>query len=429
MDIRPFKGWRYNTDAQTDISDKVAPPYDILSADDKKRLLAGSERNIVAVDLPHVPPKELGPESEYDQAAERLADWQQDGVLVQEDAPAIYVYDQTYTWAGKTYTRRCILAGVRATPLGEDVMPHEHTFAGPKADRLKLTEKTQTQLSPIFGFYNDPGRQVAVAIEAAQLGEPVATAEIGGVREALWPVTDPAAIERIASALADEKAYIADGHHRYTTAMNYAASLRDAGTIDADHEANFVMFALVASDDPGLVVLPTHRVVAGLDESFTLARLTQEATGFAFQPVDLKGLDLADADAALDAYGQGALLLIGPGGSEAVIGKLTDGDRMVEIAPTEPDAWRNLNVAILHELLLDRALAPWRSEATEVTYTPDGNAARDACQNGQAQLAVCLQGTPPSAVQAIADAGANMPHKSTYFYPKLTTGMVLKPLA
>lgn len=149
MDIRPFRGWHF---PGSDVSKTIAPPYDILNQQDKDQLLARSSDNIIAVDLPHVPPKDLGPEEAYLGAAKLLNEWKKSGVLVQEKAPALYAYEQSYSWAGKTFSRRAMFAGVRSTPLGEDVIPHEHTFDGPKADRLKLTECTKTQLSPILVF-------------------------------------------------------------------------------------------------------------------------------------------------------------------------------------------------------------------------------------------------------------------------------------
>ena len=255
MDIRPFAGWRYRTETG-DVSALVAPPYDILSADDKDRLARQSDQNIVLVDLPHVPPKELGPPQAYAQSAALLRAWQAQGVLGAEEGPAIYVYDQTYTWAGRTYTRRAMIAAVRATPLGEDVLPHEHTFAGPKADRLRLTELTRTQLSPIFGFYEDPQGRAQALLDVAASGLPVNTADLDATRESLWAVEDPEIIARIAQVLADQPVYIADGHHRYTTALNYIESLAKDGELPADHPGRFVMFALVAIPCPAVSRYP-----------------------------------------------------------------------------------------------------------------------------------------------------------------------------
>jgi uncharacterized protein (DUF1015 family) len=424
MEIRPFRGWRY---AATDVSALIAPPYDILDAADKAALLGRSADNIVAVDMPHVPPNEPGPAGEYEAAAATLAEWNASGRMVQDPRPALYVYQQTYTRAGKTYCRRAILAGVRATDFGKDVIPHEHTFAGPMADRLKLTECTGMQLSPIFGFYNDPAGQVGNALARPAAGEPAASGTLAGVQEKLWILDDPKALAAIAAALKNEPVFIADGHHRYTTAMNYAKSLRRAGRIDHDHETNFVMFALVARTDPGLLILPTHRLVAGLKADFTFAKL-RNALGAAFdsRKLDPAKVDLSDADAALRPYGPATIAVID--GNEIWTLKLIDPAAMQAVAPNECDAWRALDVAILQELVIDRALSPWKTGDFAVTYTPDGAKALSAVRSGRARLAFCLQGTSLSAIETIALAGATMPHKSTYFYPKLATGMVLKPL-
>ena len=424
MEIRPFRGWRY---AAAEISPFIAPPYDILDADDKAALLRRSPDNIVAVDMPHVPPKELGPAEKYEAAAALLARWKSTGVMRQDARPAVYVYEQSYTWAGKRYCRRAMLAGVRATDFGQDVIPHEHTFAGPKADRLKLTECTGMQLSPIFGFYNDPRGQVGELLARAAGGTPAAVATLAGVQEKLWVLDDPAALAAVAAAMKNEPVFIADGHHRYTTAMNYAKALRQAGAIDENHETNFVMFALVSRTDPGLLILPTHRLVTGLTREFTFAGL-RAALGNTFEvrPVEAGKADLADADAFLKPFGPAAMAVLD--GEDVWAVRLTDPAAMNAVAPDECDAWRALDVSILQELVIERGLSAWKGPDFAVTYTPDGLKAAAAVRSGQARLAFCLQGTPLSAVETIARAGATMPHKSTYFYPKLATGMVLKPI-
>jgi len=423
MDIRPFRGWRY---ARRDLTGLLAPPYDVLSAEQKARLLAGDEQNIVAVDLPHVPPKTPGPDAVYAAAAEQLRSWQADGTIVQADAAAVYVYDQTYEWAGAVYTRRALLAGVRATPLGpdQDIIPHEHTFAGPKADRLKLARQTCMQLSPIFGFFDDDGT-VDGLLAAATQGEPDAVGELDGVKQSLRAITDSAVIGAIRRALAATPVFIADGHHRYTTAMTYRDHLRAAGLIDDEHEANFVLFALVRRNDPGLLVLPTHRVVRGLQESFSLAALRESTAAFGWQQVD-PGVDAGRIEAHLAALGPTAMALVA--GPETWTARLIDASAMNVAAGDHSDPWRRLDVAVCQTLIMDGALAAWTTPETVVDYTPDARVAGQAVADGQADLAVLLQATPVGAVQAVARAGDVMPHKSTYFYPKLATGLVLKPL-
>lgn len=428
MEIRPFRGWRYSAGPEGDISKLIAPPYDLLNQQDKDELLARSDKNIVAVDLPHAPAKELGPEEAYQQAAATLDDWRCSGVLAMESSPALYAYEQTFSWAGKTYSRRSMICGVRATELGKDIIPHEHTFSGPKADRLKLTEYTRTQLSPIFGFFDDPQSTVDSLLWAAAEGKPSLHGQLRDVSERIWPVTNEGVIREVATALQSVPVFIADGHHRYVTAMNYAAALRRSGAIDENHEANFVMFCLVARRDPGLLVLPTHRIIGGLKEDFNISALVKRLSQFDWQRCSVDDADLRDADAFLRRYGPGAMAFVGAKPAEIWIGKLSDPEVMKALAGQELEIWRKLDVAILHKLVIDHALAPWRSDDLFINYTADGRAVLAACQSGRGQLGVCLQGTPLSAVEQIALAGAAMPHKSTYFYPKLATGMVLKPL-
>ena len=428
MEIRPFRGWRYNVPRGGDVSDFIAPPYDILSAQDKEALLARSGGNIVAVDLPYVPPKDVGPDRLYRQAAALLSRWKSSGVLKQEPQAALYAYRQSFKWAGKTYARAALLCGVRATELGKDVIPHEHTFPGPKADRLKLTQYTRMQLSPIFGFYSDPGGAAADVLGSAADKEVDLQGTLREVREKLWVITDRKVIAAVQSDLAGTPVFIADGHHRYTTGLNYCNALKADGKIDRDHEANFILFALVDRRDEGLLILPTHRVIRGLRPDFAISKLIQAARGLAWRRLELDESALSDADALLRTFGPGAMAFLGPNAGEVWIARLNDVEAMRRAAPEQLDAWRRLDVAVLHKLVIDEALTAWKSADFAIEYTPDARKVLAACKSGAAQLGACLQGTPLPAVEEIARAGASMPHKSTYFYPKLATGMVLKPL-
>ncbi|MGA2265984.1 MAG: DUF1015 domain-containing protein [Phycisphaerae bacterium] len=426
MEIRAFRGWRYRPDDDGDVSDFIAPPYDILSGQDKIQLLTRSDKNIVAVDMPHVPPSSLGPDETYQQAARRLADWQEHGVLTREAKPALYAYEQEFSWAGKTYTRRAILCSVRATEPGRDVIPHEHTFAGPTADRLRLTQCTRTQLSPIFGFYRDPSGTAAAMLAEATAGAADAHGQLGEVSEKLWVIRDAKWIAQFTATLRDQPVFIADGHHRYATALNYRDGLAAGGKLPADHEANFVLFALVARQDSGLLILPTHRIIRGLSAGFSMDALAAAAKEFRWQRADLPATD--DADTFLRPYGGGAMAFIPAGASGAWIAKLTDPAAMRQAAGGQIEAWQKLDVAILHKLIVEKALRPWWTNNSAIEYTPSIPRLLEACKSGQASLGVCLQATGLDAVEAVASAGASMPHKSTYFYPKMSTGWVLKPL-
>ena len=425
MEIKAFRGWRYHT-AGGQVGALIAPPYDVLAEQDKAALLAGDERNIVAVDLPHVPAKEAAPDEVYAAAAERLEEWKTSGLLVQDSLPSLYAYEQTYTWAGSTYARRAVIAAVRATELGVDVIPHEHTFPGPKADRLKLTQHTRTQLSPIFGFFDDPSGAASDALCSATAGEPDLQGELRGVGEKLWAVSDAETIEQVSSALRSVPVFIADGHHRYTTALNYRDGL---GPIATDHPANYVMFVLAAMDDPGLIILPTHRVISGLTGFDIEAFVASTSDVMDYQAVHLRGEDLADADGYLRGFGPHAMALAAGGDPTAgYIATPKDLAVMETLAPDESDAWRRLDVSILHRMLIDRRLGPAEGGEIPIEYVADGPAALQAVRTGGANLAVFLQATRLDAVKQIATEGGCMPHKSTYFYPKLATGMVLYPL-
>ncbi|GAF77719.1 unnamed protein product, partial [marine sediment metagenome] len=211
-------------------------------------------------------------------------------------------------------------------------------------------------------------------------------------------------------------------------ALNHRDVLQAAGGIDRDHEANFVMFAMVARDDPGLQILPMHRIIHNLSEHFTIGRLVATASEFSWQRCSVEDADVADAGSFLHRYGPGAMAFVGALPAEVWIAKLKDPGAMVQAAPDQPDAWRNLDVAILHKLIIDRALEAWRTPDLFIDYTPDGRSVMAACESSRAHLGVFLRSTPLEAVERIARAGAVMPYKSTYFYPKMATGMVLKGL-
>ena len=263
-DIRAFQGLRYNPQQfGGSFDDVIAPPYDVLDEQDKAALLARSDRNIVAVDLPFVPPKSAGPDQVYTDAAAKLKQWRDDGTLIRDEQPAIYVYHQEYTYAGKSYIRKKFFARMRIEAFGTGtVFPHEQTFGGPKEDRRKLMEATNAQLSPIFGLYSDPENAVSAVLDVSNT-EPTMTATMEGIVNRMWAVTDSKVIAAVQKQMHDRPVYIADGHHRYGTALTY----RDAqGELPADHPARFVFIGLCGMEDPGCLILPTHRVISGFGD-------------------------------------------------------------------------------------------------------------------------------------------------------------------
>lgn len=428
-EIAPFRALRYDTTRFTsDVSALIAPPYDVLEAEDKAELLARSNHNIVAVDLPHVPPKSAGPDELYAQAAELFNRWKSDGTLALDPEPALYVYHQTYEHAGRSYTRKKFFARMRIEPFGEGtVFPHEQTFGGPKEDRLKLMRATQCQMSPIFGLYNDPENAISRLLDPGNR-PPDMIAQFQGVTNRLWVLHDPAAIDAASKAFSGRAVYIADGHHRYGTALNYRdALIREKGDLPDDHPARFVLVGLCAMEDPGCIILPTHRVVSGFGYLSADDVLAVLRNGAEIRPASINP---ADAGKLLQAGSPYDVVLYVSPGDHVYTGRFLHRDRMSELAPERSEAWRKLDLAYLHRYLIDElitARAMGGSAPTIHYHKAIGTALDDARQNGG--IAFVCKACTMEELRAVSHAGDLMPQKSTFFYPKLVTGLVINPLA
>jgi len=410
-EVRPLQAIRYDyTRWAGDLSDVIAPPYDVLDRSDKDALLARSDRNIVAVDLPHIPPKALGPAEEYERSAQTLAAWLEDGTLVRESQPAMYAYHQTFEHAGRQYTRRKFIARVRLVPFDEGVvLPHEQTFGGPKEDRLALTKATQCNVSPVFGLYTDPEGAVGQAFAAATAGrDPEVRATMDDVENRMWIVTDPATISRVGQVMAPKRIFIADGHHRYGTALNYRDLLiKEAGELPPDHPGNFVMLVLGSMNDPGSLILPYNRVLVGPDA--TMENLVAAwAEGCA--PAEVGSADLVLSD--------------GSDGTERSL-RFTDRRLLSRLEPKRSKDWRGLDVAYLHRYLIQELA---RGLEITVRYVKSAGDAR-ALARKEHGVALLVNATRMDQLQAVSESGELMPQKSTYFHPKLATGLTINPLS
>ena len=374
-------------------------------------MLAKSDRNIVAVDLPHIPPKSAGPPGAYERAARLLEAHLADGTLVRENRPALYVYHQEFEYGGASFTRRKFFAAIRLAPFSEgSILPHEETFGGPKEDRLALMKATRCQLSPILGMFVDPGDRVGGAFAGETARAPDVTAEMGGIQHRLWIVTDAGAIDRVTSELAGKRIFIADGHHRYGTALMYRDSVleRAGGSLAHDHPANYIMFVLASMDDPGCLILPYHRVLAGVD-SETVRVAWSEGTA----PVSPEDADV--------------VLFDGRSGEETAL-RFSARDRLREVEPDHCDAWYELDYAYLHRYLIDVLLREALGAPPDVRYVKSADAARrTACD--ESGVGLLVNATTMAQLRNVSEAGELMPQKSTYFHPKLATGLAMYPLA
>ena len=426
--IRPFSAIRYATAAGSrDISTKLAPPYDVLDEQDKQALLDPDPCNFVKVDLPFIPPKSAGPPEVYQTAHQQIEQWLADGTLVKDDQPAIYVYHQTYNYAGVDYTRKMFYARLRIEAFGTgDVFPHERTFGGPKEDRLALMKATKSQLSPIFGLYEDSQNTIAQKLEAAIPAEALAHGTLAGIENRIWPVTDPKTLRDASTLMLGKPVFIADGHHRYGTAGLYRDWLiEQAGPLPEDHPANFVLCVFCAMEDPGLLILPTHRVLAGitLDEVF----LRDD------EQLDVATLNVNSAEhvpSALSEFGPQALAVYNSAANSFLMVRPKQADILKDLEPDHTPAWHALGLAFLHAYLLDRMVTPQlcNGQAPAIQYVKAAQAAVDAANTGQG-TAFILQATTMEELRGVCRAGEVMPQKSTYFYPKLASGLVVNPLS
>ena len=428
--IRPFSGIRYSKQF-IDVSDVIAPPYDVLDDAQKAALQAKHPNNIVTVDLPFTPPKSVGPDAVYEKANTTLQAWLSSGILQRDRRPAMYPYTQTFEYAGKTFHRRGFICLVRLTPFGQDIIPHEKTYKGPIEDRLKLMQSTGMQLSPVFGLFNDPRGQIT-SLLYANAGRPEQTGTLDGVKNDLWSVIDAEIENQIIDRMRTRQIYIADGHHRYTTALHYQqqATQIAGGKLPPGDAANWVMFVLVGMQDDGLLILPTHRLIGGM-EGFDMQIFSNaiknhfDIEQLPMRPEEFNDIAQTDANHGLHEFG-----LFEGSTRRFYMLRLKNIDVLKELEPNQSDAWRQLDVAILQRYLLDEVLQPEFAAPKELTkgYTADPKAIAKLVNGKAYQIALMLRPTPLPALEELGRHDEVMPQKSTYFYPKLATGLVMNPL-
>ncbi|HZN67007.1 MAG TPA: DUF1015 domain-containing protein [Tepidisphaeraceae bacterium] len=433
--IRPFAGVHFARNKNIDVSKVIAPPYDVLDEKGKAELVARHPNNIVTVDLPHLPPKTVGPDEAYERANVTLQSWVKAGILQRDGRPALYPYSQTFEHNGRKAHRRGFVCLVRLSPFGQgQVVPHERTYANPIEDRLKLMRATGMQLSPIFGVYSDPRNEITRLLYQ-NLARPEISGTLGGVKHDLWSVIDAELENQIVDLMGTKPVYIADGHHRYTTAMQYQreAEQRENGgkPLPPAHPANWCMFVLVGMQDDGLIILPTHRLVGGLTSFHPDTFRQLVAPNFDVVETPL-GPDHVDEfiNNVLPASAAHTFGLYDGRTKKVYQLTLKNVDVLRDLEPERSDAWRRLDVAILQRYLLDEVIQPKFAGGKEVTkgYTADPFEVAPKVDGKQYQIALLLRSTPLGALEQLAQHDEVMPQKSTFFYPKLATGMVMNPL-
>jgi uncharacterized protein (DUF1015 family) len=431
-DVRPFRGVRYDVAQVGGLSDVVAPPYDVIDSPLQDRLYEASPYNFVRLELNRPEATDSDAVNRYSRAAGFLRAWMRQGVLQTEDHPALYLYEQSFDIEGQAHTRKGFLARVRLEPFGQGrIFPHEQTMAGPKADRLSLYQATGFNLSPVFGLYPDGASEVLRSVKAGLRDKaPLEAIDHLGVVNRLWVVTDPTTHTTVQGLMASRPIFIADGHHRYETGLRYRDMLAEASqTRGPGDPANFCLMMLVGMSDPGLLILPTHRLVSGFPG------LTSPALARRLEPefeIRHAGTGPEGGRAAWDAIEQGGNQdLLGFGtvaDGEWLLARLRSDLAMDRLASTHSADWRALGVSVLHVLVLDHLLATASAAVPTCRYVHLlGEVLEDVAARG-CDLACLVPPARMEHVEAIASNLETMPAKSTYFYPKLLSGLVLNPL-
>jgi uncharacterized protein (DUF1015 family) len=415
-EVKPFAALHYNLSAVPSLTDVTGPPYDVIDAEQRAALLARSPFNVVELDLPEAPPGR----DPYEHAAETLEEWTLQGILAADREPAIWALTQDYMGPdGNAYTRRGFLARVRVTDYGPGLIrPHERTQPGPKEDRLRLTRATRHNLSPIFALH--PGTvwdQLEPGIAAHPWGE---VTDGDGTVHRVWRIADPAVHEAVGAALADAELLIADGHHRYETARIYA------GEIGGDGPHRYTLICLVSLEDPGLTVFATHRLLRDLDGEAQERLANGIRESFDVEEASEDRLDPAGAEGPgvfgyIDAHFRRPFRL-----------RLKDAAAIDRALANRSEAYRRLDAAILEELILKRTLGMSDDDIAAkrgLGYATGTAEALRQLDAGNYQVAFLLRPTPVQQVREVAAAGETMPPKSTYFFPKLLTGIAFNPLS
>jgi uncharacterized protein (DUF1015 family) len=418
-EVQPLQTLRYEPSVTGALDDVIAPPYDVIDAELRAELVARSPYNVVEIDLPQDPGGDV-----YAHAAATLARWRAEGAIVQEDEPAFWILDQEYTAPdGSQQRRRGFFARVRVEDYGPGrIRPHERTHPGPKEDRLNLTRATKANLSPIFSLFPDPAGAASEALAAAVASEPAAAADDHeGTRNTLWRVADPDHVGALQTALADAELLIADGHHRYETARVYAEEIGGEGP------HRYVLMFLCSLADPGLLVFPTHRLLSGLKDD----RAKQEAIRAALA----RDFEVEEVERdRLEPNGAGDAIQLGYMDSfhrQPYLLTLKDQSIADAALAGMPEPYRRLDTAVLEALILKGALGMSEDDISHLNglgYSKSFDDAVEAVETGRYDAGFFMRATPVEQVREVAEAGESMPPKSTYFYPKIPTGLIFNLL-
>ena len=431
-EIRPFKGIHYSKSLIKDWSTVICPPHDIISPRQQQELYQSSEYNFVRLEYGQELPKDTVTDNRYTRSAATLNEWLKQGVLETDKVPTIYLHDHFFTLEGKEYKRRSIIARVRLEEWDKMIIrPHEATLAKTRGDRLSLIWALQANTSPILAMFEDRQQQIYAQLPRQAQRLPLITSRIvNGEGHSLWAITDSGAINQISKSLAEQPIYIADGHHRYESALAYRNDRR-ASIKSADAAVNFVLMELVDFTHQGLKILAPHRLVRGLSK-LILDELMPKMEEF-FE-IEREPLSTTDVRKQVDDFFTGTegvrLILFSQQAGSLLKLRLRDLTATSRMMPgSHSELYKRLDVSILDHIILEKVLGMTKDgDKTGLAYSHNLLDVVNRVNNGEYQLAVLLSPVKPEVLKAIADAGDKMPPKSTYFYPKSPSGLVFNRL-
>ena len=437
--VKPFRGILYDTDKIGDYAQVTTPPYDVISKEAQAAFHARHPHNFIRLTLGQANPDDDARNNPHTRSAAFFQRWLADGVLRRDDRPAFYLKAITYTHDGASVTRFGLMALVGVEPFERRIiLPHERTFSKVRSERLELMKATRCNYCPIFSLYPDDGSVLASLEKAIDGTDPiVAFNDDQGHRHRLWRITDPTLHQQVADAMQDKRLFIADGHHRYETALNYREHLRQTDpAFDDRHPANFVMMYLCSMGDPGLIILPAHRLLKAVDQrqlvqALETARECFDVTPFAFSANDRQAVEKAFLGALESGAENQRIGVYGHRQAAFYLLTLKPGVMDRRFAATLAPELRTLDVTVLTQLIFMQILGFDQARLDNeqlIGYASMAADAIGAIDDGSFEVAFLLNPTRIEQVQAVAQEGLVMPRKSTYFYPKVKSGLVMNAL-
>jgi uncharacterized protein (DUF1015 family) len=425
MEVSPFRGIFYNQGIVGDLARVLCPPYDVITPEQQKLYYKKSDYNAIRLEFPAESQESTG--DNYQRVASKFQQWLKQGVLQLDSVSSFYLHDHRFEHSGEKRMRRGLIARVKLEPWGSGIYPHEETFPKAKGDRLQLMRACRANFSPLLSLYPDSERKITPILSRIAQEKPLMSLQgkrnnLPDSNEAhtIWAITEPEIKQELSHFLSSQPLYIADGHHRYETALAYQQERAKEQSVTGKEAFQYVMLELVDFSDPGLVILPLHRLVRNIPPSILGGMADQLRNFFTLESIPFKVSDRQlPADSCLGILGlQPDSLVVLKGRQDISLEAITPGNRS--------QAYRQFNVSILNHIILDKMLGLTSKE--DIAYTVDLKEAHQQIKERKYQLAFLLNPPQPEMVKAVADAQDRMPSKSTYFYPKLPAGLIINPL-